>query len=469
MYIDQLVSLDGNYLLTWDEVKRHNNNNFKGQKPKWFTLLEDEYTLILGRPQKYNKWTYYWNTTTQNCIIGKTNSSITIMEHFVPVNNSLLSNTLPNNSPRSLHLILIPCPGCHLNDHTLTSFDVRIKCTISIRTNKLSTFKVYHHTSSEHKKFKNIPFKKYFVSTKPLHSIRHSAHSIYLAHHNINIPLQSTPTLSLTSLSNQNNSLKQITSVIQFALNCSHHIKSSLIDIASQFSFFTNFQFYSDGSVSDIGTIHSRSGFGWLQTDQLIPNLSFNGSTIYFPSSFKSESLAILTILLVLPPYATSSIYTDSQNCIDTFNQRIGSPVISPRRRLKQNNFLIWDLIIWLISHYHLTIQLLKVKAHSNNKCNDQANALAKMAKYKKRLIELIQKENNSSFTFDIAFRINDLNLFKLLPDVLDSALNINPDDPTLISREQPFLYRESSRLSLITISLLGLHAHAPSKIGKKA
>ncbi|GBC15364.2 hypothetical protein GLOIN_2v1792454 [Rhizophagus irregularis DAOM 181602=DAOM 197198] len=40
MYLNQLVSTDGNYLLTWNEVKRLNNNNFKGPKPKWFKLLE---------------------------------------------------------------------------------------------------------------------------------------------------------------------------------------------------------------------------------------------------------------------------------------------------------------------------------------------------------------------------------------------------------------------------------------------
>lgn len=57
-------------------------------------------------------------------------------------------------------------------------------------------------------------------------------------------------------------------------------------------------------------------------------------------------------------------------------------PTISPRRRLKQNNFLIWDLIFWIIAHNKLTIQLLKVKAHSNNKYNDIADDLVKQGRY---------------------------------------------------------------------------------------
>ncbi|CAB4391408.1 unnamed protein product [Rhizophagus irregularis] len=157
MYLDQLVSPDGNYLLTWDEVKRLNNNNFKGPKPKWFNLLENDFILsnyrtltypltdnysiltrlqnipeqILGSHKKYNEWTYHWNASIQNCIIGKTylqdtdtRSSISIMEHYIPFNNSSLANVPPSQPSCSSPLILIPCMGCHLNDHSLILQDV---------------------------------------------------------------------------------------------------------------------------------------------------------------------------------------------------------------------------------------------------------------------------------------------------------------------------------------------------------
>jgi hypothetical protein len=45
MFMDQLVSPDGNYLLTWQEIKTYNQNNYKGPKPKWFKHLEDNYIL----------------------------------------------------------------------------------------------------------------------------------------------------------------------------------------------------------------------------------------------------------------------------------------------------------------------------------------------------------------------------------------------------------------------------------------
>ncbi|CAB5393025.1 unnamed protein product [Rhizophagus irregularis] len=178
------------------------------------------------------------------------------MEHYLPFNNSSILNNVTPQSPRSLPLILTPCSGCHLNDHSLILQDARIKCSISIRTNRLSTFNIFNHSNQEHKRFKNLPLSKYYVSTKPLHQIRHSAHSIYLAQHNVNTVTTTTTTLELPSLHDQNHVLRQLSSVIDSALLCDDKIKLTLIDIASKFLSYTNFQFYSDGSVSDIDTFN---------------------------------------------------------------------------------------------------------------------------------------------------------------------------------------------------------------------
>ncbi|PKB98748.1 hypothetical protein RhiirA5_430862 [Rhizophagus irregularis] len=122
---------------------------------------------------------------------------------------------------------------------------------------------------------------------KPLNLIRHSAYDIYLFHHNIIIPPSPSPDYYNQNVNN-NNVLNHVNSIIDSALICDNEIKLFLSSIAITFSQYTNFEFYSDGS---------------------------------------SESLAILTILITLPPHATCKIYTDSQNCIDTFNSRLNSSI----------------------------------------------------------------------------------------------------------------------------------------------
>ncbi|CAG8767632.1 19348_t:CDS:2, partial [Rhizophagus irregularis] len=70
--------------------------------------------------------------------------------------------------------------------------------------------------------------------------------------HNVNTVTTTIITPELPSLHDQNHVLQQLSSVIASALLCDDKIKLTLIDIASKFFSYTNFQFYSDGSVSDI-------------------------------------------------------------------------------------------------------------------------------------------------------------------------------------------------------------------------
>ncbi|CAB5379404.1 unnamed protein product [Rhizophagus irregularis] len=256
MYIDQLVSADENEftLSNYRTLTHPLNDNYT--IPARLQQIPDQ---SLGNHKKRNEWTYHWDARLQTCIIGKTyiqdtdtHSSITIMEHYLPYNNSLIPNNFTVQSSHSLPLILTPCPGCHLNDHSLILQDARIKCSISMRTNRLSTFNTFNHLNQEHKKFKNLPLSKYYVSTKPLYQIRHSAYSIYLSQHHVNIVAPIITTLDIPSSHDQNHVLRQLSSVIDSALLCNDNIKLILIEIASKFFSFTNFQFYSDGSVSDI-------------------------------------------------------------------------------------------------------------------------------------------------------------------------------------------------------------------------
>ncbi|GET53990.1 ribonuclease H-like domain-containing protein [Rhizophagus irregularis DAOM 181602=DAOM 197198] len=72
------------------------------------------------------------------------------------------------------------------------------------------------------------------------------------------------------------------------------------------------------------------------------------------------------------------AIYTDSNNCINTYGSQLHTPTVSPRRQLKQNNFLIWKLIMWLIKTRNINLDMIKVKAHTNDTFNEHADRLVK-------------------------------------------------------------------------------------------
>ncbi|GBC10629.1 hypothetical protein RclHR1_00980006 [Rhizophagus clarus] len=99
LFINQLVSSDGYYLLTWDEVKEKHSSKYSGSIPKWFLRLEQNFTLsqhkrlthplpdvqVFNLPIKQpsintslpvkhpiNEWVYYWDDTKRDIILGKT-------------------------------------------------------------------------------------------------------------------------------------------------------------------------------------------------------------------------------------------------------------------------------------------------------------------------------------------------------------------------------------------------------------
>jgi hypothetical protein len=67
------------------------------------------------------------------------------------------------------------------------------------------------------------------------------------------------------------------------------------------------------------------------------------------------DHMILINYIITLPHHSTCTISTDSANCISTYQQRLNSPTLSPRRQLKQTNFLIWNLIFWLIHHRNIT------------------------------------------------------------------------------------------------------------------
>lgn len=172
--------------------------------------------------------------------------SITYLEHYVP----FLQHQHHNLTPRRQPLILPPCTHCSLNSYF--SHDLRPKCVIAVRTSHTLLFKIHARSASEHKAFSNLISVPYFVSTKPLFSIRHLAYEKFLLINNISLPqVTAAPIASSSDTARQ---LLLIKNQIFSALLCQTHIKQLLLNIASNFIDFSHFTFYTDGAVKYLGS-----------------------------------------------------------------------------------------------------------------------------------------------------------------------------------------------------------------------
>ncbi|CAG8719937.1 8295_t:CDS:2, partial [Funneliformis caledonium] len=147
---------------------------------------------------------------------------------------------------------------------------------------------------------------------------------------------------------------------------------------------FTNanaLQFYTDGSLTFLGSPDCQMGIAWLQTNQNWPLLSFNATFVsHSPSLTLVEIVAILAATYTAPPNSNIEICTDSQAAIASYYKIITiceeSSSLNPAFKIPY--FHIWMILMQLITSNNIVLSLTKVKAHGSDKLNNKVDALAK-------------------------------------------------------------------------------------------
>src|SRR6266496_2260469 len=142
----------------------------------------------------------------------------------------------------------------------------------------------------------------------------------------------------------------------------------------------TPYRFYTDGSLSNLGSPQIKLGFGWLQLtddDQIISECSHSILSSW-PSSTKAEASAILSIIEQLPPRAFVSIYLDSKVAIDTVKSLLDASSHLHKSFLTRPHHNLWARLLELIKENCINLSLFKVVAHSNDLFNDRADYLAR-------------------------------------------------------------------------------------------
>jgi ribonuclease HI len=141
---------------------------------------------------------------------------------------------------------------------------------------------------------------------------------------------------------------------------------------------YQQINFYTDGSVIDIGTNQCTMGIGWVQIDnnnQIIHK--FFAKIHFWPSSYKAELMSILSAISTAPRNSTINIFTDSQSIITKYSN-IYTTLSNPNKLFKFNTWPIWHTLLNIIKSYNLQVTFYKVQAHSDNPYNNLADLLAK-------------------------------------------------------------------------------------------
>ena len=106
--------------------------------------------------------------------------------------------------------------------------------------------------------------------------------------------------------------------------------------------------------------------------------MEFKATTENFPSSYKTEILAVLTALLIIPKNCIVTFYVDNKAVTEYLNHHPDSP--SPCNFFKEDSNIYWNTIKDIISTNNLTVKFIKIPAYSGIYWNEYIDKLAKSA-----------------------------------------------------------------------------------------
>ena len=399
MYLDQLTSLDGFYLLKWIDTRLYEHNT-SIKIPKWFKILESivitspnttrrlktEYCTTLKTPGDYSplslikqarphEWIIVWNNITNDAIYGQVNKTQNddeiIFTHWT--NDFLIDNTSPSYQP----LRLKKCSGCLLNDSSITFIN---KYSSLPRPSCIITCK---HQDALHipltTKQKILDHVQFSISTFGLKQIAKyhffNIHPITIMH-DITYPESIIlPYINHSLL--KDSFFSPLPLIEKYIINSSY--KRELTKLAKNFINRTNFRFYTDGSVKHENG-YTTAAAAWIEVLTVIPTEFTTGVNNDFISSTKAELIGIITALMTVPQHSIVDIYTDSKNVIDMYQHLIQENTLSYAREcLKTMNIELWFILYNIVFTQQLQLLFHKVKAHSNNSYNDKVDELAKL------------------------------------------------------------------------------------------
>ena len=388
LYLEQVTSLDGSFLLPWTQIrKKRFTISPSFCTPNWFAKLEDillEDKLIsrhiksrdliipshnmkghevepIDITRRNKEWICVWNPVHNVPVFGRI---------IHKQNNDILLEHWKFSVSTSSQHHLIRCNGCEFNTPDI-NFSSIIRDVSNLQY--YSLHQIYDVTIYQKHANKKISNDVYFFKT-PIFVAQQIAEYHWKFLHGTLPFFDDQQYVSLPE--------NLIHRFIQPGI-----IASQLTHIQRGFFNAPFLEFYTDGSLINVGREMMSMSCAFIQTRDPYPQSNFIATLERFPSSTRAESFSVLAALLTAPHNCHVDIYTDSSAVI-----HLSSTFVSTTRSFfKDNNNIVWSMIRELISLMNLTVNFYKVKAHSGNQRNDEVDALATSAHFENtNLIDLI-------------------------------------------------------------------------------
>jgi ribonuclease HI/endonuclease/exonuclease/phosphatase family metal-dependent hydrolase len=394
MFIDQLIDAEQGIMLSWKLTRLTNSNTRKGPEPKWHKRLRSNITsnnsFILDPIWKSLPWLHLSNIRCSKasndgrikewCCKLNDEDKITWgkIEKKNFTNVTIRHYNIRNTRPETAELTICNQKSCTVNHNDDTEDNCRGQQALEkecIMTADIREIVCPDFLNKPRGNNKAISI----VMPSNVHTLERQIKEslIDLLDHNDN----EINTLTIPKIVIENWENETINKLVSSEEHREQLTALLSLNIREAEGKNTPYEFYTDGSLNHRGTQECKMGAAWIQTLGPRPGSCFKTGLEDWPSASRAEATAIATALLTVPKEQEVTIYTDSQNCIDTY-QRLSpaNPKMTYKRWIKTNNWTVWSIIIKLIKERNILLKLVKVKAHANDPWNNKADLLAKEA-----------------------------------------------------------------------------------------
>src|SRR5688572_28135419 len=306
-----------------------------------------------------NSWIYSWLTSFNCLVIGKIIKSLNtevIVEHWVQNSNTTTV------SPSAASLNIVRCPGCPMNNTSMVEQkwlpkNYTSRCLIFLEKRPIR--KLPSTRANKDKTEAVVGISKFMLEQ--------TAKNTFLT------------TFQSQEISNPIIFHKPLNRILieKFVLTKSY--QTELLQHLWRLATNNTPTFYTDGSVQ---STHTKAGLAWIEISRSI-SITFQAKIPFiWMTLMKAELIAIIMAFFVCKEESHVTIYTNSKSFLKKYNSltKDNNRFRYPRANLKDTYTKYWQLLFHLIDSLQLKVTFKKVKAHNNNKHNNDADYLAKEA-----------------------------------------------------------------------------------------